>query len=223
MTLPAVPDYKLMDIEKIAQDFLSRYWSPSEQWVDIETIIERDLDVLLDYSACDSFDTIGTIGRRPSDNRLVVIVSEEIADRNPNRYRFTLAQEVGHLLLHKGILESITIPEEALDFHNSLTSEQYKRLEFDANRCAGAILMPQRQFRDAASDAYELWFGKMKSQSDRILPDFLVKRVIDDLAKIYQVSFQAAKIRLQGWPIKLYDDILESARRSQPHIGASEI
>ena len=223
MTLPAVPDYKPWDIEKIAHEFLSRYWSPSEQWVDIETIIERDLDVLIDYSACDCFGAIGTIGRRQSDNRLVVVVSEEIADRNPNRYRFTLAQEVGHLLLHESILEAITTPEEALDFHNSLTSEQYERLEYDANWCAGAILMPQRQFKDAVSDAYELWFGKMKSQSDKILLDFLAKRVVDDLAKKYRVSSQAARIRLQRYPIRLYDDILESARRSQPCIGTSEI
>lgn len=222
MTLPVVPDYKPWDIEKSAQDFLSQYWSPREQWVDIETIIERDLDVLIDYSACDCFGTIGTIGRRQSDNRLVIIVSEEIANRNPNRYRFTLAQEVGHLLLHKGILESIATLEDALDFHNSLTRKQYEQLEYDANWCAGSILMPQHQFRDAVFDAYELWFGKIGTHIGKMSPDFLVKRVIDELAKRYRVSSQAARIRLQRYPIRLYDDIFESARRSQPYISTSD-
>jgi hypothetical protein len=217
---PRVPDRKPWELEPIAQRFLSEYWSPSEQWVDIETIIERDLDILIDYSSCDCLPAIGAIGRRVSDGRFVIVVSEELADRNPNRYRFTLAQEASHFLLHRGLLESVTSLEEAADLHVSLSPGDYDRLESSANWCAGAILTPQHQFRDAAHDAYALWFARIKEKAGIIVPDFLVKRIIDDLAKSYRVSFQAAKIRLQRWPIKLYDDVLESARRSQPNIGS---
>jgi len=214
-----VPEYKLQDIERIAHDFLAKYWDPSERWVDIETIIERDMGLLIDYSAIDSFHAIGGVARRTSDDRLVILVSEELADRDPNRYRFTLAQELSHLLLHREILDAIRTPGQALDFHNSLTPEQYRHLESDANRCAGAILMPQRQFKDAAHDAYELWFARITATVGKLDPDFFLKRVIDELAKLYQVSAQAARIRLQSWPIRLYQDILESARKHQPSIA----
>lgn len=212
-------DYKPWDIERAAQDFLSTWWSPSEGWVDVETIIERDLGIGIDYFSHDCVEVIGTIARRKSDGRFVIVVNEAIADNKPNLYRFTLAQELSHFLLHRDILESITTPEEARQFHNSLTARQYTELEAVVNRCAGAILMPQHQFRDAAHDAYERWFSRIKSQIDKVTPDFLVKRVIDDLAKFYRVSFIAAKIRLQNWPIRLYEDIADSASREQPFLS----
>ncbi|MCK4276365.1 MAG: ImmA/IrrE family metallo-endopeptidase, partial [Phycisphaerae bacterium] len=131
------------------------------------------------------------------------------------------AQEVSHFLLHRDLLDHIRNADEALELHNSLTDPQYEQLEHDANWCAGAILMPQHQFRDAAHDAYELWFRRIRSKTDVASPDFLLKRVVDDLAKHYRVSSVAAKIRLRRWPIKLYDDILRSAQRGQPFIGTA--
>ena len=97
--------------------------------------------------------------------------------------------------------------------------ENYRELESSANWCAAAILMPHRQFSEAAYGAYALWFGRMMEKAGQVSPEFLVKRVVDDLAKLYHVSSQAARIRLQRWPIKLYDDIVESARKKQPNIG----
>ena len=217
-----VPTYKPWDIERIAQAFLSKYWTPGEQWVDVETIIERDLNVLIDYTACSRLTTEGAIAWRKGDRRFVILVSEALADRYPNRYRFTLAQETSHLLLHKDLLESIITAEQALDLHSSLTAQQYHELESAADLCASALLMPQHQFRAAAHDAYELWFERMRSSVGKVIPDLVLKRVIDDLAKVYRVSFQAAKIRLQRWPIKLREDILQSARRADPFIGTGQ-
>jgi len=214
-----VPEHKPWDIEPVAQKFLDRYWDPREQWVDIETIMERDLDVLIDYTDAGCLRALGAIGRRSSDGRFVIIVDEQLADRSPCRYRFTLAQEVSHLLLHRDLLESVATVDDAFELQDSLSAEQYAGLEASANRCAAAILMPQRQFRQAAQDAYALWFGRIMSAAGSVPPDPLLKRVIDDLAKLYQVSFQAARIRLQRWPVKVYDDILESARRAQPNVG----
>lgn len=215
-----VPAYKPWEIEPIAQKFLSTHWDPSETWVDIEMIIEGPLGLLIDYSRLDSFRTIGAICRRPSDARLVIVVGEELADRNPNRYRFTLAQEVSHLLLHRELLASLTTGEEAMDFHQSLSEAQYGQMERDVNRCAGAVLMPQHELNHAAYDSYARWFASIRSEVGTVLPTFLQRRVIDDLAKRYRVSFQAAEIRLRQWPIELYDDLLESARKSQPQLSS---
>ena len=93
MPFSTIPEYRPWEIEPIAQGFLARYWDPTEQWVDIEAIIECDLDVLIDYTSVDCFSALGAIARRPSDGRFVIIVKEDLADRDPNRYRYTLATE----------------------------------------------------------------------------------------------------------------------------------
>ena len=218
MAVWRVPEYKPWDIERIAQAFLAEHWSPSERYVDVEAIIERDLRILIDYTTVDALSTVGSIGRRPSDGRLVIVVDERMADGNPNRYRFTLAQELGHVLLHEDILESVQTTEDSLHLQETLTEGEYDRMERDANWCAGSLLMPQHPFAEAAFDAYAIWFRRMEERVGTILPDVLLKRVVDELAKLYQVSSQAARIRLQRYPIKLYDDILLSAKHRQPTV-----
>jgi hypothetical protein len=213
-----LPPYKPWDIERIAQEFLSQHWRPLQVWVDIEVIIERDLDAVIDFTSLDLPAIIGSTSRRVSDGRFVIVVQEELPDRNPNRYRFTLAQEVGHLLLHREMLEGVHTRQQAFELHRSLTAEQYSQLERDANRCAAAILMPQRLFREVAHAAYETWVRKV-AQVAHVVPEDLLKRVIDDLAKSFRVSPDAARIRLQQWPLKLDRHIIESAKRRQPFIS----
>ena len=212
-----VATYKPWDIEKIAQGFLSRYWRASERWVDIEAIIERDLDVLIDYTSLQAPTILGCIARRDSDGRFVIVVQEELPDQRPSQYRFTLAQEVGHLLLHRPILESARTAEDAARLHQDLTDEQYQKMEADANRCAGAILLPEANFRAAVHESYETWFHQI-SQVTRVLAEDLLQRIVRDAAKAFEVSFDAARIRLERYPLSLRDAILQSANRGWPEI-----
>ena len=212
-----VPGHKPWEIERAAQEFLAKYWRPEERWVDIEAIIERDLDVVIDYTSLAWPPILGSISRRSSDGKFVIVVHQEIADHRPTQYRFTLAQEVGHFLLHRVILESVRTPDDAASLHQELTKEQYQMMESQANRCAGSILLPESQLRSAAHEAYASWFHRI-SQVTRVVPDDLVKRIVRDLAKAFEVSFDAARIRLVHWPVKLWDAILQSAQQGRPEI-----
>ncbi len=209
--------YGVAEIERVAGEFLAKYWKPSDVWVDVETIIERDLGVLIDYPPFEAFPAVGSLARRVSDGRLVIIVSEELANRNPNRYRFTLAQEVSHLLLHQEVVDAIRSQEDVIEFQESLGPDDYKHMEGNANRCAAAILMPLPQFADAARASYAEWFRRL-SQAGSSSAQFLEKHIVDDLAKLYQVSAQAARIRLGNWPVQLDHDIIEYFSRGLPFL-----
>lgn len=217
------PRYKPWDIESIAQDFLKKHWDPAKGWVDIEAIAEQELDLLIDFTRAKAFDVLGSICRRHHDGRLVIVVNEDTSNRRPLVYRFTLAQEVSHLLLHKDIIEAITTLDDLADFHESLSDEQYRWLESDVNRCAAAILMPQHEFTDAACDLYEYWCRQVKSEGVKIrsAARFLQRHIVTDLAKQYQVNPRPARIRLQNWPIQLYDKILKSAGKGLSFVGGS--
>ena len=158
---PDFRQYSVAEIERVVEQFLQQHWHPSQAWVDIERIIEGPLGILIDYTSLDSFQALGSLNRRVSDGRLVIVVAEELADHNPNRYRFTLAQEVSHWLLHGEILDRVRTQQEAIEFHDSLQPDDYKRLEGSANRCAGAILMPLSQFTASARASYSDWHARL--------------------------------------------------------------
>jgi Zn-dependent peptidase ImmA (M78 family) len=95
-----------------------------------------------------------------------------------NRRRFTIAHELGHYVLHKGIKLHVDT-DFRVNWRDNESSKAINPDEIEANRFAAELLMPT---------------------------DFLVKDIdalkdvnqstIDSLAKRYRVSSQAMKIRL---------------------------
>ncbi|NLN98582.1 MAG: ImmA/IrrE family metallo-endopeptidase [Eubacteriaceae bacterium] len=66
----------------------------------------------------------------------VVVDTHLLAHRYSNLYRFTIAHEVAHSLLHRHVTEYVSPGTEAADIVRN-------RLEGQANRLAAAILMPK--------------------------------------------------------------------------------
>jgi hypothetical protein len=208
-------------IEAVAQQFLRKHWDKREPYVPIEAIIEDRLEIMIDFVHHDDINFIGSIGRL-SDGRWMIVVDADLVDTNPNRYRFTLAQELIHLLLHRSVLEAIETWEEAQQFMASLTEKDYShRIEGPANKCAAAISMPQREFHDEAYLSYQRWYEKVEAAAV-IVPEFIQKRVVDDLARHFRVSAPSAKIRLQNWPIRLYEAITDCAAKHLPFLSSPD-
>lgn len=70
----------------------------------------------------------------------------------PNRQRFTVAHELGHLQLHRGrplILDTAT----RVNFRDAVSSMATDREEMEANRFAAALLAPEAMVRRAAREA----------------------------------------------------------------------
>jgi Zn-dependent peptidase ImmA (M78 family) len=120
----------------------------------------------------------GVLYRLP--DRLVIAVNENHAQ---TRRRFTIAHELGHLVLHQGrplIVDHVVRARVSLrDTRSSLATE---REEIEANRFAANLLMPA-EFVHAA-------VGK---QVRRRLDE---SSTIESLAKLFGVSTQAMEFRL---------------------------
>lgn len=89
---------------------------------------------------------------------------------HPNRQRFTMAHELGHYILHKdeiGNFEDTILFRQGSDFTGA-------PLENEANQFASELLMPENEFRDVVP--------RLSGQ-------------IDDIAKHFQVSSAALKMR----------------------------
>lgn len=83
-----------------------------------------------------------------------------VADESYERQRFTIAHEIGHIILHHEAGESIN----EIDYRTS--DKNFNRKEFQANAFASALLMPEK-------DAIKTW----NSLQD-----------IDDFAEYFEVS-----------------------------------
>jgi hypothetical protein len=111
--------------------------------VDIEAIVEfqYSIDVVPVRGLKDDYSVDGFLALSFTQ----IFVDESILERHPTRYRFTLAHELGHRILHADIFRDlqITTTEEWVRFYLGLDDYDYGWFERQAYWFAGAILVPE--------------------------------------------------------------------------------
>ena len=112
------------------------------------------------------FDNISVMVIISNENKSIYINEND----SLNRQRFTVAHELGHIILHH---ESNEESYKEVDFR---TNNGFDERESQANSLAAALLMPRTK-------ANEIW----KKLQD-----------VDDFADAFKVSKQAASIRLEN-------------------------
>jgi Zn-dependent peptidase ImmA (M78 family) len=118
----------------------------------------------------------GMVHRKPDGTAVIGVNSMEA----PTRQRFTIAHELGHLLLHKD--EDLHVDERfPIAFRNPKSSQAIDDKEIEANQFAAELLMPE-----------EFILKDLKGKDLDIEDDDLVA----ELAAKYEVSTQAMTIRL---------------------------
>jgi Zn-dependent peptidase ImmA (M78 family) len=102
---------------------------------------------------------------------------------HPNRQRFTIAHEIGHLDLHRNfITDQIHVDKKfAVLMRDPSSATGTDRLEIEANRFAAELLMPE-------------WAVRRVLDHESI--DIDDDRTIADIAKKFRVSRQALQYRL---------------------------
>ncbi len=116
---------------------------------------------------------------RSSDSPPVIGVNSL---HHPNRKRFTIAHELGHMLLHPKT--GVHLDKVMIQMRDSKSAEGSDHDEIEANRFAAELLMPAAFLeRDIRS------MGKIHADDET---------AIDSLAKRYGVSKQSMAIRLSG-------------------------
>lgn len=101
---------------------------------------------------------------------------------HPNRQRFTVAHELGHLLLHReNLQQSLFVDDALVYFRDDRSSKATDSREIQANQFAAALLMPRHLLLDVLSarglDLYD-------------------ERAVRALARLCKVSVQALTLRL---------------------------
>ena len=180
MKRPEVPYLSYTEIRRASDAFRGKYWNKKRMPLDIELIAERDLGITIDVRAGlnTQFGIRGFLNL--GENK--IFIDEFFFDRNEELSRFTIAHEIGHKVLHSGIYEKakITTIDQYHKFSSSISEEEYKRFEDQANNFAGCLLVPTEI---------------LVSLYNKILEE--KKMSILDLTRYFKVSQATLKIRIK--------------------------
>jgi Zn-dependent peptidase ImmA (M78 family) len=181
------------DINSRAEEFLKKLERGGALPVDIEAIAEFDLGLnIFPFPRLqETFDVEGFI----SGDLTVIYVDEFIYSQRPARYRFTIAHEVGHYVLHSELITAVhpRSVSEWEEFILGIDEENYNWLEWQAYTFAGAILVPrvtltQYFYRELASIQPKIDFARSKGLSEEASRDYIVDAIARKLITTYDVS-----------------------------------
>jgi Zn-dependent peptidase ImmA (M78 family) len=105
------------------------------------------------------------------------------SNHHPNRQRFTIAHELGHIMLHRAKLDSTVLIDKNRNFipRDPVSAEGTDRFEMQANAFASELLMPERLLKQVLSES---------------AGDFHDDEYLKSLAKKFKVSLAALQYRL---------------------------
>src|SRR2546430_10683886 len=139
-TPPSPPRLEYEAIRLKADEVLKQFWPEATIPINVERIVDARLrvDIIPVPGLRDEIGVDGFLSR----DRDAIYVDERVSNAIPSRYRFTLAHEVGHLVLHEELYKvaGFQTPAEWLEFQSSLLERDYSRYEFQAY-CFGGFMV----------------------------------------------------------------------------------
>ncbi len=153
------------------------------------------------------------------DLKTKTIYIDPSVQSHEGRMRFTLAHELGHLILHQQVVFSTTDPIFEDDISQLYRTKYPDRsdlewLEWHANKFASSLLMPKATFIKFVNNTLNkmdlhLNPGKIYLDDQHCNKEILLN-VLNEISLIFQTSKQASEIRLRD-----FDYIIDNRKRSQ--------
>lgn len=192
------PYLRYEQIRLSADSFLNEYHLSGEIPVPIEEIVEFDLGISIDTfpNLQTDFDTVGITAK--SFQR--IYIDEYVYNNIEVRARFTIAHEVGHVILHRKLFDEINVdsPDDFFDLISQIDGNQYRWFERHADDFAGLILVPkaplQEKFEHAVSMYCDIEGFSIESLHNS---HKAIEYISTFIARDFEVSAKTVEIRLR--------------------------
>jgi Zn-dependent peptidase ImmA (M78 family) len=137
------------------------------------------------------------------DLQNIYIDNAVMESRSPNRYRFSLAHELAHIVLHKHVFENICFRSlrEWKQVIQSMKETDRRWLEWQAHSFAGLLLVPRKPLREKLGEAVNM--ATDAGLDVHKYPDVAKDYVCNWIGKDFEVSAQVVEKRLDKdcfWP-----------------------
>jgi Zn-dependent peptidase ImmA (M78 family) len=170
-------------IRKAANAFLKEYHPEGTIPVPIEKIVDLKLRINIvpvpGLNECYNIDAY--FGRDLKD----IYVDEYIYMHRPNRFRFSLAHEIGHYCLHYKVFEEDDLFNNIEDWKKlveAIPIDQYRWLEFQAYEFGGQILVPLRHLRNRYKFQAEVVRKTQATEDPALITEFAIELLAEDFA-----------------------------------------
>ncbi|MBN1596664.1 MAG: ImmA/IrrE family metallo-endopeptidase [Bacteroidales bacterium] len=199
-------------IRQIVEEFRGKHVDPVDLIpVPINDIIEfkLGLDIQPIFGLKEQIDTEGFL----QSNLTTISVDSKsyVDDRYKFRLNFTLAHEVGHLVLHAEQYKEMqfTSTKEFIQFQQNIDEDSLEWFEKQANEFAGRLLVPIDKLKElvSAEEAFCTQLAdKLAASSEEISGREIESYVLDSLAgriyKVFEVSKEVVKRRIRTENLK---------------------
>ncbi|MGD0267317.1 MAG: ImmA/IrrE family metallo-endopeptidase [Candidatus Methylomirabilota bacterium] len=204
MRLTRVPNYTVAELERRAEALVrARCGWPPDLPVDIEFLVDQEPGILLDIlpGLRETCGVAGLVRYEPEADRMRVIIDAEVADHpSASFYRFTVAEEFAHILLHRDIMTQARTAEDLEALH---TWSGYGTVDRNAKRLAAALTVSARA-RILDTDLVKAaGFGD---------PAAIQAHLEGRLARRHAVSAAARRPRLKAWPLRITQKVERAMR-----------
>lgn len=198
------PFIKIEDIRTAADELRLRYWSQGTIPVGIFDILEFGLNIT--PRTISNLRVAGDVDALLLGDLKTIVVdqSDFLNDRAQNRLRFSIAHEIGHLVLHSDVFKKISYSsmEEWIHFFQKIPEDQYTWIEQHAYEFAGRLLVPREKLIEKLNDVvsiaetrgFDAWDSSGESTREYIA---------HGIARYFEVSEQVIEKRLikeNLWP-----------------------
>ena len=199
------------DLKKAAEDFSAKYNPEKAVPVPIDSIIESrlNIDIVPMAGLKEELDNDGFISR----DFTTIHIDQNIYFNVEVRYRFSLAHELGHFILHKEIYGDLNYStvEDWADTYEEIDSDDYGKLEFQANHFAGCLLIPDFAFWPLFQETLKDILPQVKAAQEKDIPretylDSVIGNIARKLAPQFNVSSTCMESRIRN--DEIYSDII---------------
>lgn len=192
LTAPYLP-YK--SLREVAKRFLLEHHADGGIPVPIEDIVDLGfgIDIFPMPGLKECFDVDAFI----TNDLKEITVDKTIYEKFPNRYRFSLAHELSHLLIHADIFATLKFKSisEWKSMIQSVPEDQYGWIEWQAYSLAGLILVPEAPLADIFLDYREKAAKAGVDLSELGVKE--LKPVFSSIARKFEVSIEVIEKRLR--------------------------
>lgn len=199
------PRYSLSDIWAQADAFRGKYAGDNVVPVDITNIVEFKLD--LNLAPISGLASSGDIEALLLGTLDTIVVDQEqfMEDRYLNRMRFSIAHEVGHLILHSSQIKALrpaTI-DEWIEMLDVLDNQEYITIEQQAYEFAGRLLVPPLLLKNELLLKRSI-VEKILAENPQIPQESIIEYLSNSICKKFGVSYYviSKRIKREGlWPL----------------------
>lgn len=218
---PYVPRLNYEEIRKKANSFLEEHHPAITIPIPIEEIAEFKLK--LDIVPLPGLRNIDVDGFLNSDLSAISVDQAILEHVNPSRYRFTLAHEIGHLVLHSQLYRESNVQNISSyqEFVRNLPQYLLNKVEWQAYCFAGLVLVPAEQLKyQAKRIAKEVVEVTSKLPNNRIELEEstnLLRDIIEgEIAKVFEVSQAVISKRIGYDKLDLDRIVTEEIKNLKP-------